>query len=164
MRGREPNAPRRLVPLACALALVLLPSQGRLGAAASATRPEEVGLSAERLQRVGELVQRHIAAGSFSGAVTLVARNGRIAYHEAYGSMDLATKMFPIIPGGTRSENHCSYRIPDFNPLRTDDVQTTALFGAGWVDRISPKAILNARRKNLLSGLVREMSLGGTTR
>ena len=37
-------------------------------------------------------MQRHIAAGSFSGAVTLVARNGRIAHHEAHGVMDLETK------------------------------------------------------------------------
>ena len=37
-------------------------------------------------------MQRHIDAGSFSGAVTLVARNGRIAYYEAAGSMDLEAK------------------------------------------------------------------------
>ena len=55
-------------------------------------RPEEVGLSSERLQRVTELMQRHIAANTFSGAVTLVARKGRIAYFEAQGSMDLESK------------------------------------------------------------------------
>ena len=63
-----------------------------LTAAAPTARPEEVGLSAERLKRVAELAQRHIAAGSFSGAVTLVARNGRIGHHEAYGLMDLEAK------------------------------------------------------------------------
>lgn len=71
-------------------ASVNLPS--RLGAVAPTARPEEVGVSAERLKRVGELVLRHIAAGSFSGAVTLVARNGRIVHHEAYGLMDLEAK------------------------------------------------------------------------
>jgi CubicO group peptidase (beta-lactamase class C family) len=92
MSGHERlNAPRRLLLLAFAVAVVLL-SHGPLGAAASATRPEDVGLSVERLQRVGDLVQRHIAAGSFSGAVTLVARNGRIVHHEAYGVMDLESK------------------------------------------------------------------------
>ena len=44
-------------------------------------------------------MQRHIAAGSFSGAVTLVARNGRIGYHEAYGSMDLEAKK-PMVKDG----------------------------------------------------------------
>lgn len=63
-----------------------------LTAAAPTARPEEVGLSAERLTRIRELVQRHITAGSFSGAVTLVARNGRIAHHEAHGVMDVETK------------------------------------------------------------------------
>src|SRR5690606_18333720 len=57
-----------------------------------AARPEDVGVSAERLRRVHELIQRHIDAGNFSGAVTLVARNGRIAHHEAHGLMDLASK------------------------------------------------------------------------
>ena len=63
-----------------------------LTAAAPSAKPEEVGLSSERLKRVAELVQRHIAAGSFSGAVALVARNGRVGYHEAFGQMDLEAK------------------------------------------------------------------------
>lgn len=53
-------------------------------------RPEDVGLSSDRLERVTELVQRHIDAGSFTGAVTLVARHGRIAHLEAQGLMDIA--------------------------------------------------------------------------
>jgi CubicO group peptidase (beta-lactamase class C family) len=63
-----------------------------LGATAPSGKPEDVGLSTKRLERVGELVQRHLTAGSFSGAVTLVARNGRIVHHEAFGVMDLETK------------------------------------------------------------------------
>jgi CubicO group peptidase (beta-lactamase class C family) len=70
-----------------------------LTAAAPAAKPEEVGLSAERLTRITELVQRHIAAGSFSGAVTLVARHGRIAHHEAHGLMDLEAKK-PMVKDG----------------------------------------------------------------
>jgi CubicO group peptidase (beta-lactamase class C family) len=55
-------------------------------------KPEEVGLSSERLKRIGEAVQRHIDAGNVSGAVTLVARKGRIAHFEARGMMDLESK------------------------------------------------------------------------
>ena len=72
---------------------------GPLTAAAPTAKAEDVGLSSERLQRVADLVQRHITAGSFSGAVTLVARNGRIAYHEAQGVMDLETKK-PMVKDG----------------------------------------------------------------
>jgi CubicO group peptidase (beta-lactamase class C family) len=70
-----------------------------LTAAAPTARPEEVGLSTDRLKRVAELVQRHIAAGSFSGAVALVARNGRVGYHEAFGQMDLEAKK-PMVKDG----------------------------------------------------------------
>src|SRR5262245_65356111 len=63
-----------------------------LRAAAPTVRPEDVGLSADRLKRVTELMQRLIDAKTFSGAVTLVARNGRIAHFEAQGLMDLESK------------------------------------------------------------------------
>jgi CubicO group peptidase (beta-lactamase class C family) len=60
-----------------------------VSAAAPIARPEDVGLSTERLKRIGELMQRHIAAKTFTGAVTLVARNGRIAHFETHGVMDV---------------------------------------------------------------------------
>jgi len=63
-----------------------------LSAATPSAQPEAAGLSTQRLERVSELVQRHIDAGSFAGAVTLVARNGRIVYHEAQGLMDVEAK------------------------------------------------------------------------
>src|SRR5439155_22292862 len=57
-----------------------------------AAKPEDVGISSQRLQRIHELIQRNIDAGSFSGAVTLVARNGKVAHFEAQGLMDIETK------------------------------------------------------------------------
>ena len=54
-------------------------------------QPERVGLSSTRLERVSELIDRHIAAGEITGAVTLVARNGRIARLEAQGVTDLTS-------------------------------------------------------------------------
>jgi CubicO group peptidase (beta-lactamase class C family) len=74
--------------LAVVLALALIP----LRASTPTARPEEVGLSAERLKRVTELMQRLIDASTFSGSVTLVARNGRVAHFEAQGLMDLESK------------------------------------------------------------------------
>ena len=56
------------------------------------TKPEEVGLSSERLQRVREAMQRHIDAKTVSGVVTLVARKGKIAFFEAQGLMDIEGK------------------------------------------------------------------------
>jgi CubicO group peptidase (beta-lactamase class C family) len=61
-------------------------------ASVQAGKPEEVGLASDRLQRIHETMQRHIAAGDISGAVTLVARKGRIAHFEAHGLMDMDAK------------------------------------------------------------------------
>jgi len=55
-------------------------------------KAEDVGLSSERLKRVSEAVDRHITAGNVAGAVTLVARRGKIAHFEAQGVMDVDTK------------------------------------------------------------------------
>jgi CubicO group peptidase (beta-lactamase class C family) len=74
------------------LLLLLAALAWPLTAAGPAAKPEDVGLSTERLRRVHELMQRHIDANDFSGAVTLVARNGRIAHLEAHGVMDLEAK------------------------------------------------------------------------
>src|SRR4030095_3571465 len=63
-----------------------------LGAARPTARPQDVGLSGDRLKRVSELMQRLIDAKTFSGAVTLVSRNGRIAHFEARGRMHLESK------------------------------------------------------------------------
>ena len=55
-------------------------------------RPEDVGLSSERLQRINEVVQRYIAAKEIAGAVTVVTRRGKVAHFEAQGMMDLESK------------------------------------------------------------------------
>jgi CubicO group peptidase (beta-lactamase class C family) len=55
-------------------------------------KPEEVGFSSERLARITEAVKRHFDAHDIAGAVTLVARRGRIAQFEAYGVADLDTR------------------------------------------------------------------------
>ena len=52
-------------------------------------RPEELGLSSERLARIGPVMQQFIDAGEIPGCVTLVARHGRIAHLEARGRMHL---------------------------------------------------------------------------
>ena len=55
-------------------------------------KPEEVGLSSERLQRIHEMVMRKVQGGDLSGAVTIVARRGKVVHYEAHGVMDLDTK------------------------------------------------------------------------
>jgi CubicO group peptidase (beta-lactamase class C family) len=54
-------------------------------------RPEQVGMSAERLARIGALTQRYVDEGKLAGAVTLVAREGKVVHFEAVGVADLET-------------------------------------------------------------------------
>jgi CubicO group peptidase (beta-lactamase class C family) len=51
-------------------------------------KPESVGLSSERLERISTVVQRRIDEKKIAGAVTLVARRGHIAWFKAQGMMD----------------------------------------------------------------------------
>ena len=74
-------------------ALLALPSSGRVPAG----KPEDAGMSAERLQRIHGAVARHIDAGEIAGAVTLVARHGKIVHFQAHGLMDLEAKR-PMTP------------------------------------------------------------------
>jgi len=55
------------------------------------TTPEEVGLSSERLNRIGETFGTYAKDGRISGAVGMVLRNGKVAYSDAWGIRDLAT-------------------------------------------------------------------------
>ena len=55
-------------------------------------KPEEVGLSSERLQRINQMIQRRIASGDLTGAVTIVARRGKVAHLNVQGVMDLDSK------------------------------------------------------------------------
>ena len=66
--------------------------------ASPTAKPEEVGLSSERLQRINQLIERRIASGEIAGAVTIVARKGKVVHHAAQGVMDLQSKQ-PMAPG-----------------------------------------------------------------
>jgi CubicO group peptidase (beta-lactamase class C family) len=51
-------------------------------------QPEEVGLSSERLNRIDGAIQKYVDDGQLAGAVVLVARRGKLAYHKAFGMRD----------------------------------------------------------------------------
>ncbi|MBT7677878.1 MAG: beta-lactamase family protein [Gammaproteobacteria bacterium] len=50
---------------------------------------EEVGMSSERLERINTAMQRHIEAGTIQGAVTAVARRGKLVHLETHGLMSV---------------------------------------------------------------------------
>ena len=49
-------------------------------------KPEDVGMSSERLNNVTRLVQGYVDDGKFPGATTVIARRGKVVYCETHGS------------------------------------------------------------------------------
>ena len=47
--------------------------------------PESVGMSSERLARIDRMLEDAIDQNQIPGAVALIARNGKIVYHKAFG-------------------------------------------------------------------------------
>ena len=59
--------------------------------------PELVGMSTERLTRIGPAMQKYIDAKLVPGVVTLIARKGKVVHFEARGFMDVDGQI-PIRP------------------------------------------------------------------
>jgi CubicO group peptidase (beta-lactamase class C family) len=78
------------VLLSLVLALFLtLPSTAQ---SLQRAKPADVGLSAERLDRITQLLREDSTKGVVPGSVLLVARHGKIAYFESSGVLDPGTK------------------------------------------------------------------------
>lgn len=51
-------------------------------------KPETVGLSSQRLERIGQVLRSDIDSGRMPGAVVAIARKGKLVYYEAFGFID----------------------------------------------------------------------------
>ncbi len=54
-------------------------------------RPESVGFSSERLERLHSLIQGEVDKKQLAGAVTILARHGKVVEYRTYGQRDLAS-------------------------------------------------------------------------
>jgi CubicO group peptidase (beta-lactamase class C family) len=59
--------------------------------------PGAAGLSAQRLERLDDMLNGHIQKGELAGTVVLIARHGKVAFFKSYGLMDIeAQKPMPL--------------------------------------------------------------------
>lgn len=93
-----------------------------------------------------------------SGLVHAYAVN--VSYAE---TPDLVRQQFPVIPGGKRVFSGCSVRVASFDPVRLERINTTALFGAGWIDRLSSKSITHNRARRTLANITKDFDPGTET-
>ena len=82
------------VVLAAVLALGTLASRAQQAVPAvdfTPVKPESVGFSTERLEKLHAAIQAEVDKKQVAGAVTLLARHGKIVEYRTYGVRDLAT-------------------------------------------------------------------------
>ena len=64
---------------------------------------------------------------------------------------------FAVVPGGLKVVGGCFIEVRDFDPVHINTVNSTALFGAGWIDRISPKSIIHNSRSKAVQAIGKEL-------
>ncbi len=90
-RPLTPHPLSRRLALAGLLSLALAAPASRAQAGLpplTIARPDEVGLSPQRLARIGDWLRAEVAAKRIPGAVVMVSRGGKLAYVEAVGQRD----------------------------------------------------------------------------
>ena len=92
---------KRFLVSAAAL-LALAPSAWATDALPTA-KPEQVGLSAERLARIDRAMEGHVDQGHFSGAIGMIVRRGKIGYFKTWGDLDKES--------GTRMSEDAIFRM-----------------------------------------------------
>src|SRR5262245_26721712 len=88
MEGEPMRRHRLNAALAPALALCL--ATGAFGDALVVSKPEVVGLSSKRLERLTTTLKADVEKGRIPGAVMLIERKGKVAYFESFGMRDKA--------------------------------------------------------------------------
>lgn len=130
-------------------------------------RPEDVGMSSERMALIGSVLNREVEEGRIPGAVVAIARRGRLVYHEAFGFRDkaagapmtrdvifpIASLTKPIVAVGTmilQEEGRLAVSDPIAQYLPELADRVVAVSGDG-----STRGTVPARRQPTLQDLLR---------
>ncbi|MEX2600285.1 MAG: serine hydrolase domain-containing protein [Balneolaceae bacterium] len=79
---------RRFTPLLLFLILSSQALYAQSGTALTETSPENAGVSSERIGKIDAMLQESVENGDIPGVVALIARNGNIVFHKAFGMAD----------------------------------------------------------------------------
>lgn len=134
------------LPIVPILLLSLLAAGPAVAADLPTAKPEQVGLSPERLERIGQVLRADVERGRIPGAVVVVARKGRIAYVQAVGFRDKAA--------GTPMTRDAIFRIASMTkPIVT--VAALSLFEEGRLFLSDPVSKYIPALRNQTVGLER---------
>jgi CubicO group peptidase (beta-lactamase class C family) len=91
-RSLAPSLSRSLAPSLFLLASLFLLSCKSNIPVLTESSPASVNISGERLARIDNLIRQYIDSGWIAGAAGLIARDGKIVYHKAFGISDSETR------------------------------------------------------------------------
>jgi CubicO group peptidase (beta-lactamase class C family) len=111
-----------------------------------ASQPEALGFSSERLQRLTGAFQADVDKGAIPGAVVLIARNGKVAYLEAFGFQD-REKQVPMKPDAI-------FRLASMTKPFTS-VAAMMLVEEGKIELLDPVSVYLPEFKDLQVGVER---------
>jgi CubicO group peptidase (beta-lactamase class C family) len=114
---------RRTNLFLCALSILIALAPVAFGQGLPPAPPRSVGLSQQRLERIGMLMQEHVDGGLLAGAVALVARDGKVAYFKSVGMQDKERNV-PMKPDAI-------FRIASMSKPITS-VAVMMLYEEGW--------------------------------
>src|SRR5260370_38928074 len=78
----------RAIPLALAIIAALLSAHAASAQDLSRAKPEDLGFSSERLERITKIFREDPAHGKAPGCVLMIARHGKLGYFEATGALN----------------------------------------------------------------------------
>lgn len=85
-RDSNTTALMRIITGMSLAGFLLLSSHASSGKELATAKPEKVGMSSTRLERLSELNQKYVDEGKLAGVVTMVARHGKIIHLDAAGT------------------------------------------------------------------------------
>jgi CubicO group peptidase (beta-lactamase class C family) len=124
------------------------------------SKPEKVGMSSERLDRIKPIMQNYIDENKLPGLITMIARHGKIVHFEKYGNMyidkpmeldaifSIASMTKPIVSvaimmlyeeGYLQLYDPVEKYIPEFKDLKVFSYKDKS--GIYTVDQIRPMSI-----------------------
>jgi CubicO group peptidase (beta-lactamase class C family) len=109
-----------------------------------AVKPEDVGLSSQRLQRLTEAFNGDVNSEKIPGAVVLVARRGKVAYFQTFGFQDRAA--------GTTMKPDAIFRLASLTKPVTM-VAALMLAEEGKLQLMDPVAAYLPQLQNLQVGI-----------
>ncbi|MCL5279500.1 MAG: beta-lactamase family protein [Planctomycetes bacterium] len=114
---------RRTNLVLCVLSIWIVLAPVASGQGLPSAPPRSVGLSQQRLERIGMLMREHVDNGLLAGAVALVARDGKVAYLKSVGLQDRERNV-PMKPDAI-------FRIASMSKPITS-VAVMMLYEEGW--------------------------------